>query len=151
MTDLQPRPADHKSADHKPAGHRISVRVYYEDTDFSGVVYHASYLRFMERGRTELIRALGIEQRELFDGDAALGFAVRRMTIDFVRPAVMDDLLTVETVPTLARGATMELDQRVLRGEEVLVTAQVKVACVGDGKARRIPDLLRHRLGLEII
>lgn len=134
-----------------PAGHRISVRVYYEDTDFSGVVYHASYLRFMERGRTELIRALGIEQRELFDGDAALGFAVRRMTIDFVRPAVMDDLLTVETRPTLARGATMELDQRILRGEEVLVTAQVKVACVGGGKARRIPDVLRHRLGLEIV
>ena len=134
-----------------PAGHRISVRVYYEDTDFSGVVYHASYLRFMERGRTELIRALGIEQRELFDGDQALGFAVRRMTIDFVRPAVMDDLLTVETRPTLARGATMELDQRILRGEEVLITAQVKVACVGGGRARRIPDVLRHRLGLEIV
>lgn len=131
--------------------HSISVRVYYEDTDFSGVVYHASYLRFMERGRTELIRALGIEQRELFDGDAALGFAVRRMLIDFVRPAVMDDLLTIETRPTLARGATMELDQRILRGEEVLVTAQVKVACVGGGKARRIPDVLRHRLGLEIL
>lgn len=131
--------------------HSISVRVYYEDTDFSGVVYHASYLRFMERGRTELIRALGIEQRELFDGDAALGFAVRRMLIDFVRPAVMDDLLTIETRPTLARGATMELDQRILRGEEVLITAQVKVACVGGGKARRIPDVLRHRLGLEIL
>jgi acyl-CoA thioester hydrolase len=131
--------------------HAISVRVYYEDTDFSGVVYHASYLRFMERGRTELIRDLGIEQRELFDGDAALGFAVRRMLIDFVRPAVMDDLLTIETKPTLARGATMELDQRILRGEAVLVTAQVKVACVGGGKARRIPDVLRHRLGLEIL
>jgi acyl-CoA thioester hydrolase len=129
--------------------HAISVRVYYEDTDFSGVVYHASYLRFMERGRTELIRALGIGQRELFDGEAALGFAVRRMLIDFVRPAVMDDLLTIETKPTLARGATMELDQRILRGEEVLVTAQVKVACVGGGRARRIPDQLRLRLGLE--
>lgn len=129
--------------------HAISVRVYYEDTDFSGVVYHASYLRFMERGRTELIRALGIGQRELFDGEAALGFAVRRMLVDFVRPAVMDDLLTVETKPTLARGATMELDQRILRGEEVLVTAQVKVACVGGGRARRIPDQLRLRLGLE--
>lgn len=129
--------------------HQISVRVYYEDTDFSGVVYHASYLRFMERGRTELIRALGIAQRELFDGEAALGFAVRRMLIDFVRPAVMDDLLTIETRATLARGATMELDQRILRGEEVLVTAQVKVACVGGGRARRIPDTLRLRLGLE--
>ena len=133
------------------AVHQLSIRVYYEDTDFSGVVYHASYLRFMERGRTELIRALGVEQRELFDGDAALGFAVRHMAIDFLKPAVMDDMLLVETQATAARGATMDVAQRVLRGEEVLVTAQVKVACVGGGRARRIPDGLRRRLGLEII
>ncbi|WP_376986026.1 tol-pal system-associated acyl-CoA thioesterase [Bosea sp. R86505] len=131
------------------ASHSLTVRVYYEDTDFSGVVYHASYLRFMERGRTELIRALGVEQRELFDGETALGFAVRRMTIDFLKPAVMDDLLTIETRSVAARGATMDLEQRVLRGEDVLVTAQVKVACVGGGRARRIPDGLRRRLGIE--
>lgn len=136
-----------------PDTHTLPIRVYYEDTDFSGVVYHASYLRFMERGRTELIRALGIDQRELFDGDAAqgragLGFAVRRMAIDFLKPAVMDDLLTIETVAVAARGATMDLIQRVLRGDEVLVTAEVKVACVGAGRARRIPDTLRARLGL---
>jgi len=129
--------------------HRIDIRVYYEDTDFSGVVYHASYLRFMERGRTELIRALGIEQRELFDGETALGFAVRKMTIDFLRPAVMDDMLTVETRSVEARGATMDLEQRVLRGEEVLIAAAVKVACVGGGRARRIPDELRKRLMLD--
>ncbi|KRE16892.1 acyl-CoA thioesterase [Bosea sp. Root381] len=128
--------------------HRLDVRVYYEDTDFSGVVYHASYLRFMERGRTELIRALGVEQRELFDGGTALGFAVRSMQIEFLRPAVMDDMLTVETRSVAARGATMDVEQRVLRGEEVLVTAQVKVACVGGGRARRIPDGLRLRLGV---
>ena len=128
--------------------HRIDVRVYYEDTDFSGVVYHASYLRFMERGRTELIRALGVEQRELFDGDTALGFAVRSMQIEFLRPAVMDDMLTVETRSVAARGATMDVEQRVLRCEEVLVTAKVKVACVGGGRARRIPDGLRLRLGV---
>lgn len=128
------------------AAHRISIRVYYEDTDFSGVVYHASYLRFMERGRTELIRSLGVEQRELFDGETALGFAVRKMTIEFLKPAVMDDLLTVETRSITARGATMDVEQRVLRGEEVLVTAQVLVACVGGGRARRIPDGLRQRL-----
>lgn len=130
--------------------HQLPVRVYYEDTDFSGVVYHASYLRFMERGRTELIRALGIEQRELFDGGSALGFAVRHMAIDFLKPAMMDDMLTIETQATAARGATMDVAQRVLRGEEVLVTAQVKVACVGGGRARRIPDGLRQRLGLEV-
>ncbi len=129
--------------------HQITVRVYYEDTDFSGVVYHASYLRFMERGRTELIRALGVEQRELFDGETALGFAVRKMTIDFLRPAVMDDLLTIETRSIEARGATMDLEQRVLRGDDVLISAQVKVACVGGGRARRIPDGLRKQLMLD--
>jgi acyl-CoA thioester hydrolase len=128
--------------------HLIPVRVYYEDTDFSGVVYHASYLRFMERGRTELIRALGIAQRELFDGDTPLAFAVRRMTIDFLKPAVMDDELVIATTPTGAKGASMELHQRVLRGETVLVEAHVTVACVGGGRARRIPDALRRRLNL---
>lgn len=124
------------------------MRVYYEDTDFSGVVYHASYLRFMERGRTELIRDLGIAQSDLFDGDVPLAFAVRRMTIDFLKPARMDDLLTVETVPTIARGATMDLHQRILRGDEVLISADVRVACVGAGRARRLPESLRRRLRL---
>jgi acyl-CoA thioester hydrolase len=128
--------------------HMLLIRVYYEDTDFSGVVYHASYLRFMERGRTELIRSLGVEQRELFDGDVALAFAVRRMEIDFLKPALMDDELIIQTQPTSVHGASMDLMQRVLRGGEVLVTAQVKVACVGGGRARRIPDALRKRLQL---
>ena len=128
--------------------HLLPIRVYYEDTDFSGVVYHASYLRFMERGRTEQIRALGVEQAELFDGDVPLAFVVRRMAIDWLRPARMDDMLTVETVPTVARGASLELRQRILRGGEELVTADVTVACVGGGKARRIPEGLRRRLRL---
>jgi len=127
--------------------HLIAIRVYYEDTDFSGVVYHASYLRFMERGRTELIRALGIDQRALFDGEVALAFAVRAMQIDFLMPAVMDDLLTVETIPVEMKGASMTVSQRVLRGDEVLVEAEVKVVCVGGGRARRIPDALREKLG----
>jgi acyl-CoA thioester hydrolase len=129
--------------------HRLSVRVYYEDTDFSGVVYHASYLRFLERGRTELLRALGVAQRELHEGDIQLAFAVRRMSLEFLKPAVMDDLLTIETTPVLARGATMELSQRVLRADTPLVTALVTVACVGAGRARRIPEALRRRLGLQ--
>lgn len=126
--------------------HRIAIRVYYEDTDFSGVVYHASYLRFMERGRTELIRDLGIDQRDLFDGGAALAFAVRAMQIEFLRPAVMDDVLTVETTPVDMKGASMTVRQRVLRGEDDLVTADVKVVCVGGGRARRIPDAIRLKL-----
>jgi acyl-CoA thioester hydrolase len=127
--------------------HTLSIRVYYEDTDFSGVVYHASYLRFMERGRTELIRDLGIDQKELFDEGTALAFAVRAMQIEFLKPAVMDDWLTIETVPVDIKGASMLVRQRVLRGEETLVTADVKVVCVGAGRARRIPDQLRVKLG----
>jgi len=127
--------------------HRLPIRVYYEDTDFSGVVYHASYLRFMERGRTELIRDLGIDQRELFDGCVALAFAVRSMRIEFLRPAVMDDLLMIETTPIDVRGASMNVAQRVLREDAPLVTAEVKVVCVGSGRARRIPDALRAKLG----
>ncbi len=107
--------------------HLLPVRVYYEDTDFSGVVYYASYLRFMERGRTEQIRDLGVEQAELFDGEQGLAFAVRRMAIEFLKPARMDDLLTVETQPKEARGATLVLMQRILRADEVLVTAEVTV------------------------
>jgi acyl-CoA thioester hydrolase len=126
--------------------HLLSIRVYYEDTDFSGVVYHASYLRFMERGRTELIRALGIEQSELFDEGVALAFAVRSMKIEFLKPARMDDLLTIETVPVEMKGASMVVSQRVMRGSDILVTALVTVVCVGDGRARRIPDTLRFRL-----
>jgi acyl-CoA thioester hydrolase len=133
-----------------PMAHTMTVRVYYEDTDFSGVVYHASYLRFMERGRTEQIRDLGVAQAELFDGEQGLAFVVRKMTIDFLRPAKMDDLLTVETSPKEARGATLLLSQRILRGQEALVTAEVTVARIGGGRARRIPDGLRKRLGLEV-
>jgi acyl-CoA thioester hydrolase len=127
--------------------HVLEVRVYYEDTDFSGVVYHASYLRFMERGRTELIRALGIDQKDLFDGGQALAFAVRSMRIEWLRPAGMDDLLTVETTPVDMKGASMTVRQRVLRGADELATADVRVVCVGGGRARRIPDALRARLG----
>jgi tol-pal system-associated acyl-CoA thioesterase len=77
--------------------HLLPVRVYYEDTDFSGVVYHASYLRFMERGRTELLRATGVDQSELHGTEEGLSFAVRRMRIDYLKPARMDDVLTIET------------------------------------------------------
>ena len=97
------------------ASHHLPIRVYYEDTDFSGVVYHASYLRFMERGRTELIRDLGIDQSALFDEGTALAFAVRAMQIEFLKPALMDDWLTIETVAVEMKGASMQVRQRVLR------------------------------------
>jgi acyl-CoA thioester hydrolase len=127
--------------------HVQAVRVYYEDTDFSGVVYHASYLRFMERGRTNYLRLLGADQRALFEQAAqeAPGFAfvVRSMTIDFKKPARMDDVLEIVTAPLEVKGASVVLHQIVARGEETLVEATVQVAFVSGGRARPIPKPLR--------
>jgi acyl-CoA thioester hydrolase len=127
--------------------HRFPVRVYYEDTDFSGLVYHASHLRFMERGRTELLRELGVHQRALHEGDAGapLFFVVRAMTIDFRKPALMDDLLAVETEVTEIGGAYVALSQRITRADEVLVTAEVKVVAVQNGRPRRLPPQVREK------
>ena len=123
------------------APHRLAVRVYYEDTDFSGVVYHASYLRFLERGRTEFLRALGIAHRGVFAGGGADGFhfVVRAMTVELLKPALMDDELCVETHPSATRGASIDMMQKIRRGCEVLLTAKVRIAVVAGGKARRIP------------
>ncbi len=128
--------------------HAFPVRVYYEDTDFSGVVYHASYLRFMERGRTELLRARGVSQGTSLSAEPGdrFGFAVRAMTIDFRRPARMDDLLTIETQVVEIGGASMELAQRVKRGDDLLVEATVRIACVVDGRPCRIPAAIRASL-----
>lgn len=127
--------------------HRFPLRVYYEDTDFSGVVYHASYLRFLERGRTEWLRALGVDQRALHAGPDAPAFAVRRMSLEFRRPARMDDELSVETELAGVRGASVELRQTVLRAGDALVTADVTVVLVAGGKPRRLPAPLKAALG----
>jgi acyl-CoA thioester hydrolase len=127
--------------------HVQPVRVYYEDTDFSGVVYHASYLRFMERGRTNYLRLIGADHRALFEATEkeAPGFAfvVRSMHIDFLKPARMDDVLQISTEPAEVKGASVMLRQRVTRGEDVLVEAMVQVAFVSGGRARPIPKPLR--------
>ena len=126
--------------------HALSIRVYWEDTDASGHVYHAAYIRFMERGRTELLRTLGLVQRELLESPTAapIFFVVRKMDVDFERPGRMDDLLTVETAVTAIGGASVDLDQRVLRDGELLVKAMVKVVCVEGGRARRLPAEARE-------
>jgi acyl-CoA thioester hydrolase len=127
--------------------HAQQVRVYYEDTDFSGIVYHASYLRFMERGRTNYLRLIGADHRALFEQAAAeapgFAFVVRHMDIAFRKPAFMDDVLTVLTAPEEVKGASITLHQRVMRGEELLVEAHVQVAFVSGGRARPIPKPLR--------
>ena len=126
--------------------HTLPVRVYYEDTDASGLVYHATYIRFMERGRTELLRTLGLVQRDLLESPTAppIFFVVRKMDVDFERPGRMDDLLTVETAVAAIGGASVDLDQRVLRDGELLVKAKVKVVCVEEGRARRLPAQARE-------
>jgi acyl-CoA thioester hydrolase len=127
--------------------HHMQVRVYYEDTDFSGIVYHANYLRFMERGRTNYLRLLGADHRALFEEtqNEAPGFAfvVRSMNLEFLKPARMDDLLDVVTRPLEVKGASILLAQEVLRGDDVLIEANVRVAFVSGGRARPIPKPLR--------
>jgi acyl-CoA thioester hydrolase len=121
------------------------VRVYYEDTDFSGRVYHASYLRFLERGRTEWLRRRGFAHRDLAETSGVL-FVVRSLQIEYLAPAMMDDLLTVETSVAAVRGASIEFKQRILRSDKELVTAEVLVASIRDGRPARIPADLRRRL-----
>ena len=127
--------------------HHQQVRVYYEDTDFSGIVYHASYLRFMERGRTNYLRMIGADHRALFEATEkeAPGFAfvVRSMTIDWLKPARMDDVLDIVTSPEDVKGASITLLQQCRRGEELLCEAHVRVAFISEGRARPIPKPLR--------
>jgi acyl-CoA thioester hydrolase len=116
--------------------HVLPVRVYYEDTDRGGVVYHANYLKYCERGRSDCLRLLGIHQNSLDD----MGFVVRRMACEFRRPAKLDDLLEVETRFVELGGARVELDQKVRRGGDVLFEARVTVVLVdGQGRPRRMP------------
>jgi acyl-CoA thioester hydrolase len=133
--------------------HVLPVRVYYEDTDFSGIVYHASYLRFMERGRTDYLRLIGADHRALFDAAAreAPGFAfvVRSMGIEFLKPARMDDVLEVVTAPDEVKGASVTLLQRVNRDGAALVEASVRVAFVSGGRARPMPKPLRIALAAD--
>ena len=127
--------------------HVLIVRIYYEDTDFTGIVYHANYLRYMERGRTNYLRLIGADHRALFEATEkeAPGFAfvVRSMNIDFLRPARMDDVLDIVTAPEEVKGASTTVRQRVMRGDELLVDAHVRVAFISGGRARPIPEPLR--------
>ncbi|MBD8066873.1 tol-pal system-associated acyl-CoA thioesterase [Devosia sp. PTR5] len=127
------------------SAHQIAVRIYYEDTDFSGNVYHAAYLKFFERGRTEFLRDLGVHHSELAkDG---LAFAVRSMSIDYIAAAHIDDLLTVSTTVDRAGGARLVLAQTIHRDETLLTSASVTVAAIKTaGGAARLPPHLRALL-----
>ncbi len=121
--------------------HRLRTRVYYEDTDLAGIVYYANYLKFIERARTEWIRELGVDQREL-RATTGLVFVVRRVEADYLAPARFDDVLVVETEPLGATSVRLVLAQRVLRDEEVLFQATVTLVAVGrSGRPARLPPL----------
>jgi acyl-CoA thioester hydrolase len=134
--------------------HHMQIRVYYEDTDFSGIVYHANYLRFMERGRTNHLRLMGAEQHALFAEAMAetpgFAFVVRSMQIDYLKPARMDEVLDVITWPLEVKGASITLAQEVRRGGDVLVKAKVRVAFISEGRAQPIPKALRVLLKADV-
>lgn len=113
--------------------HVFHLRVYYEDTDFSGLVYHANYLKFCERARSDWLRVVGIDQMAMSGGSAH--FVVRRMVCDFLKPAKFDDVVTIESHATELKGARFQMAQRILRGDEVVFTADVMVAII-DGRGR---------------
>jgi acyl-CoA thioester hydrolase len=131
--------------------HVMPVRVYYEDTDASGIVYHANYLRFIERARTDVLRCAGLDHRRMMDAEDSTAFAVRQMDIRFHAPARLDDALEVRTRFTELRGARIRAAQSVWRGETLLFEAQVEVAVLdGAGRARRIPAFVRDALAAYV-
>ncbi|MDP2063676.1 MAG: tol-pal system-associated acyl-CoA thioesterase [Phaeovulum sp.] len=130
--------------------HTLSIRVYYEDTDLAGIVYYANYLKFIERGRSEWIAALGVDQMAL-RRDQGVVFAVRRVVADYLKPAHFGEVLTVTSRLTAVSGARFEMAQQVRRGDAVLFAADVTCVCIGaSGAAARIPAEIRQRLAQDL-
>lgn len=127
--------------------HLLAVRVYYEDTDFTGVVYHANYLRYFERGRSDFLRVSGVSHSALLDREDPSAFAITQMTIGFKRAARIDDALTVRTQYQTVKGVRLMFGQQIVRGPDLIATAQVEAVCITpDGKPRRPPRDLVERL-----
>ncbi len=126
--------------------HSFTCRVYYEDTDMAGIVYHANFLKFIERARSERVEALGLDQRAMKE-QGGVAFVVRRMLCDYLSPAHYGDTLQVETVPDKMTGARMVLRQVVWRGADRLFEAEVTVVMLGpEGRAVRLPAQIRARV-----
>jgi acyl-CoA thioester hydrolase len=142
MADCDHNPTTGISGELTETGHRLMARVYIADTDFTGVVYHARYLEFLERGRSDFLRLCGVHHTELADGKhgETISWVVRRMEIDFRQPARIDDIVTVETRMEEISGARVHMHQELKRGAEVLVEARVEAAIIGaSGRPRRFP------------
>jgi len=118
--------------------HRLPVRVYYEDTDFTGVVYHANYARYFERGRSDFLRLAGVHHNELAARDDPSAFVVTRLAMDFVKAARIDDALLVRTTYDTVRGPRLYISQTIVRGDDLIARAEVEAACITlDGRARK--------------
>ena len=127
--------------------HVLPVRIYYEDTDFTGVVYHANYLRYFERGRSDFFRLVGISHSEFLALAEPTAFSVIRIELDFKRAARIDDALLVRTTYDAAKGPRLFISQRITRGEELIATAAVEAACIDmKGRARKPPPGLAEAL-----
>jgi acyl-CoA thioester hydrolase len=141
MTDLTP------SSGKLEAGvHTLPLRVYWEDTDAAGIVYYANYLKFIERGRSDMLRLAGIDQWRM-KGEQGVNFVVRRCEVDYHQPAILDDEIEVETRVEIMRGASLDMRQTVRRAGADLVSAMIRVACVDvDGRPVRLPTAIREAL-----
>lgn len=128
------------------SGFMTSLRVYYEDTDAAGIVYYANYLRFLERGRTELLRALGHDQRMLMS--QGIAFAVRSAAVEYLKSAKLDDLLTVNTAVESTGRAQLIFDQTIFRGTDRLLDAKIRIACINpnSGKPIAMPKIIHEQL-----
>jgi acyl-CoA thioester hydrolase len=126
---MTPNPPDSKKTDGKAVPFSFPIRVYWEDTDAGGVVYHASYVRFLERARSEYLRDQGIGQQSLRDEEDVL-LVIRDMQIDFHKPARLDDVLDVSVVISERRSASLLFEQEIVRDGQVLVRATVRAACL---------------------
>ena len=126
------------------------VRVYYEDTDAGGVVFYANYLKFYERARTEMFRAMGFEQDELMTQDAVI-FAVRSVQVDYLKPAKFNYMLDVSAQLSLIKNASLTFEQTIMHNDELLSTATIRIACLDATSLRPklIPDFLKQALNLE--
>lgn len=126
--------------------HTFPVRIYYEDTDAAGIVYHANYLKFAERARTEALRMAGFDQSELMR-EQKIGFVIRRADCTFLKPAMLDDLLTIETSLNDINRVSLHMQQTIRRGSEKLITLDIKLAVVGEGmKLAKLPDAVRKAM-----
>ena len=131
--------------------HHLPLRIYYEDTDFSGLVYHANYLKYFERGRSEFMRLIGVHHHELAALDEPLAFAVAELTIKYKVPARIDELVTIKSRLLSARGASFVVDQRAFRDEVLLAQATVQVVCIDlKGRPKRMPSDLMAAIKVHV-